>query len=253
MCSGRLRSHWPGARRSENSRLLHIPPQLTGRNAYLAQHRDLHFGNIVIRRQQPTRKEESSDSAEAFLEKLSLQHADEKLKVAIIDYTLSRAYCGDLSGECDVEFLQLDDDALFTGKGLYNSLLLLFFADKSLIARSGDYQFDIYRFMRNHLSSGQVPPEEESIDWNVYTPRTNVFWLHYVTNILLNKMRIPRPVARGRNVSSETEKRCHRQLETVSRAIDPRKKRSGAAAVAIESAQHLLEWAVEEGDIEKGI
>ena len=124
-------------------------------------------------------------------------------------------------------------------------------ADKPLTTRSGDYQFDIYRFMRDHLLSVQALPEEGSIDWTVYTPRTNVFWLHYLTNLLLNKMQIPRPVVRGRNASSETEKNCHKRLETVSRAIDPRKKRTGT--VTIESAQHLLEWAVEEGVIEKGI
>lgn len=222
---------------------------------------------MIRRHHQSSQEEESSDSAENLLENLSLQHADEKgsnLKVAIIDYTLSRAYCGDLSGECDVEFMRLDDDALYSGKGLYNGpspsppppplplpLSPFPLADKPLTTRPGDYQFDIYRFMRDHLSSVQALPEEESIDWTVYTPRTNVFWLHYLTNILLNKMKIPRPVVRGRNASNETEKNCHKQLGVVSRAIDPRKKRVGA--VTIESAQHLLEWAVEDGVIGMGI
>ena len=78
---------------------------------------------MIHRHNQPSQKEESSDSPEALLQNLSLQHADEKgsnLKVSIIDYTLSRAYCGDLSGECDVEFMRLDDDALYVGRGLYN-------------------------------------------------------------------------------------------------------------------------------------
>ena len=38
------------------------------------------------------------------------------IRTALIDYTLSRAYCGDLDGE-EVEYQQLDDQALFTGKG----------------------------------------------------------------------------------------------------------------------------------------
>lgn len=122
--------------------------------------------------------------------------------------------------------MPLDDPALFSGKG--------------------DYQFDIYRFMRNHLSSGMVPPDEECIDWNVYAPRTNVFWLHYLINLLLTKMGIPKPAARGRNAASETEKECFKTLEVVGKAIDPRKKRFGKL-FTIESAGALVKWAVEEG------
>lgn len=126
----------------------------------------------------------------------------------------------------------LDDPALFTGKG--------------------DYQFDIYRFMRTHISSGLVPPEEEDIDWNVYAPKTNVFWLHYLTNILLNKKGIPRPAARGRNAASEDEKKAYKELEAIAKMIDPRKKRFGGKG-EIECAGELVEWAVEQGMVDEGV
>ena len=105
--------------------------------------------------------------------------------------------------------------------------------------------------MRNLVTSGEVPPEEEWIDWNVYVPRTNVFWLHYLTNTLINKMGIPRPAARGRNAASEKEKECYKQLDTVHRLIDPRKKRFGN--VTIEAAGDIVAWAVDQRFFEHGV
>ena len=157
--------------------------------------------------------------------------------MALIDYTLSRACCTD--DENDIEFMQLDDPALFCAKGSRPSIIV---TNPHKLTPTGDYQFDIYRFMRKEVSSGLVLSEEECIDWNVYIPRTNIFWLHYLTSILLTRMGIPRPAARGRNAASQTEKDCFRQLETVAKTIDPRKKRFGKGPT-IESAGNLVEWA----------
>ncbi|KAF8455357.1 hypothetical protein BGX38DRAFT_189729 [Terfezia claveryi] len=106
------------------------------------EHRDLHFGNIVIKRMLM----EVGESEDELLRNLSLddggggkggkakglskrQHhksgtpviARTQLQVSLIDYTLSRAR--DAYGL--LSFTPLDDEALFEGKG--------------------DYQFDIYR------------------------------------------------------------------------------------------------------------
>lgn len=127
----------------------------------------------------------------------------------------------------------------------YNSYFLILRTN----GQTGDYQFDIYRFMRNHVSSGLV---EEWIDWNVYMPRTNLFWLHYLTNILLCKSGLSRPAARGRYAASETEQKCFKQLEVIAKRIDPKKKTFGKQ-VTLESAQDLVEWAVCEEFLENGI
>jgi hypothetical protein len=72
----------------------------------------------VIRRKRSLNNYEAAlKSPEALLEDLSLEDTGSPLKVALIDYTLSRAYCGDLSGGGDIEFMPLEDPALFTGKG----------------------------------------------------------------------------------------------------------------------------------------
>ncbi|TGZ80914.1 hypothetical protein EX30DRAFT_306952 [Ascodesmis nigricans] len=209
------------------------------------EHRDLHFGNIVIRRKPqalPTRKKPRTPTSgesdpSALLENLSLNTPsaprESNLKVAMIDYTLSRAHCGPSSNTSEfIEFAPLDDPALFTGKG--------------------NYQFDIYRFMKNHVTSlAPCAPDgsdgsEESIEWNVFAPMTNVFWLHYLTDILMNKKGIPRPAARGRFKTSEEERDFYRKVETVGRRINPRKKMLDPGK-EIGSAVELVEWAVKEG------
>jgi len=80
------------------------------------------------------------------------------VRACIIDYTLSRMERGD-----EVIYVNILDEGYFTGKG--------------------DYQFDIYRMMR----------EESKGDWKSFWPKTNVFWLHYVADKLLTAKKLSRP------------------------------------------------------------
>ncbi|XP_007521084.1 serine/threonine-protein kinase haspin [Erinaceus europaeus] len=76
------------------------------------------------------------------------------LQVNIIDYTLSRLERDGIVIFCDIS----KDEDLFTGEG--------------------DYQFEVYRLMR----------KESNNRWGDYHPYSNVLWLHYLTDKILNQM-----------------------------------------------------------------
>lgn len=48
--------------------------------------------------------------------------------------------------------------------------------DEELFSASGDYQFDIYRLMRTRLMN----------NWQKHEPYTNILWLHYVLDKMIN-------------------------------------------------------------------
>lgn len=77
------------------------------------------------------------------------------VKVTIIDYTLSRM--------------------VFDGVCFYNDLS----NDDELFSAGGDYQFDIYRFMKSRLKN----------HWERYEPYTNILWLHYTLDKMINGAR----------------------------------------------------------------
>lgn len=112
------------------------------------EHRDLHWGNILVA---PTRQR--SVSCRLAGRDFELDCAG--VFVSLIDYTLSRIHKGGAVMFTDVS----SEDDLFEG--------------------SGDYQFDIYRLMREHNQN----------DWKSFRPYTNVLWLHYLSRKLLEKRR----------------------------------------------------------------
>ncbi|CAG8606699.1 70_t:CDS:2 [Cetraspora pellucida] len=113
------------------------------------EHRDLHWGNITIK---PTKNKVVSyelPSAE-----INVQVPTYGIRAFIIDYTLSRN---------EIIHVDISDEGYFTGQG--------------------DYQFDIYRMMR----------EETKGDWRSFCPKTNVFWLHYLADKLLTSKKLSKP------------------------------------------------------------
>ncbi|XP_061881973.1 uncharacterized protein haspin [Entelurus aequoreus] len=125
------------------------------------EHRDLHWGNVLVK----TTKDKTGN----FLLNGTAHSMETRgVLVRIIDYSLSRLEIDGLRVSCDIS----NDEELFLGQG--------------------DYQFDIYRLMR----------EENGNDWNSYEPHSNVLWLHYLCSKLL-AMRYRNKGGRG---AKETKK-----------------------------------------------
>ncbi|XP_059190722.1 uncharacterized protein haspin [Centropristis striata] len=109
------------------------------------EHRDLHWGNVLVK----TTKQKTG----SFLLNGVAHFVETKgVLVRIIDYSLSRLEIDNLTVSCDIS----SDEELFMGQG--------------------DYQFDIYRLMR----------QENGNNWSDYHPHTNVLWLHYLCSKLLS-------------------------------------------------------------------
>ncbi|KXS11253.1 hypothetical protein M427DRAFT_138350 [Gonapodya prolifera JEL478] len=140
------------------------------------EHRDLHWGNVMILpskspgspvtwRLYPSSilplASQSPGIARAGVASVSLPSAG--VEARIIDYTLSRCLAGGR-----VWFNDMADDDLFKGQG--------------------DRQFDVYREMLQHTEK----------DWHGFHPKTNMMWLEYILDKLLNSREKKPPTLRGK-------------------------------------------------------
>ncbi|KAA8536695.1 hypothetical protein F0562_029173 [Nyssa sinensis] len=115
--------------------------------AYEFEHRDLHWGNILLSRKDSATLPFTLEGSEIFVRTFGLF-------ISIIDFTLSRINTGE-----DILFLDLSlDPELFDGP-------------------KGDKQSETYRKMK------EVTEE----CWEGSFPKTNVLWLQYLVDILLLK------------------------------------------------------------------
>ncbi|KAL3818026.1 hypothetical protein ACJIZ3_003931 [Penstemon smallii] len=130
--------------------------------AYEFEHRDLHWGNILL-----SRKDSTSSSLQFILEERKIQVKTFGLFISIIDFTLSRINAGE-----DILFLDLSSDPeIFEGP-------------------KGDKQADTYRKMKDVTSDF----------WEGSFPKTNVLWLQYLVDILLLKKSFERTAKNEREL-----------------------------------------------------
>lgn len=110
----------------------------------------------------------------------SINIATHGVRATIIDYTLSRI--------------------VYKSTCLYQDLA----ADPMLFEADGDYQFQIYRLMQ----------KETKNCWERYEPFTNVLWLHYLIDKMINGVRYTsRKASKHRNVIDELMKLRDQMLE----------------------------------------
>ncbi|KAF8698888.1 hypothetical protein AX14_001082 [Amanita brunnescens Koide BX004] len=148
------------------------------------EHRDLHWGQILVK-DLPT---SAAQQNLGFLnprtpQNLFMDDVMHGVQATIIDLGLSHMDAIDIDG-CEEVYWTAIDEEIFMGEG--------------------DYQFDVYRMMREHVGS----------DWEKFSPFTNVMWLHYLVRKLLWSKDLKPPGSRAvqemATVFSENE--CYRSL-----------------------------------------
>lgn len=139
-------------------------------NIAMFEHRDLHEGNLCIRQPRPPQKRHPDD--EGFF-------GYSGLEITILDYGLSRA-----------EDLSID----FAKPVAYDLE-----RDLSIFTSTHAPQCRVYRHMRSFLLRAdrkRLPPEAHCtpydkgingpVSWEAYAPHTNVLWLAYLYEYLVN-------------------------------------------------------------------
>ncbi|CAH8656026.1 unnamed protein product [Schistosoma rodhaini] len=126
------------------------------------EHRDLHWHNVLVR---PTRQSKLRYRVGG----VSYAVFTEGIQVTIIDFTVSR-----LCHEGNIVYVDMSESP-------------------EIFECEGDYQFDIYRIMR----------ENNGNDWRPFHPSSNLYWLHYLMGKLLNETSYPRRDPDSQPVESE--------------------------------------------------
>ncbi|KPV78642.1 uncharacterized protein RHOBADRAFT_49210 [Rhodotorula graminis WP1] len=165
------------------------------------EHRDLHWGNILLQSVAARRAPASSlshrlaslslgqPSSPALSPLALLDPTSCGVRATLIDFTLSRC-CVSTSADADqVVFDPFEDDDLFEGEG--------------------EYQFEVYRRMRALVERAQGEQGDKA--WRASEPRTNVLWLHYLVDKLLHSSRLRLPPPPPPSPSSATPSSPHRQ------------------------------------------
>ncbi|XP_076265962.1 uncharacterized protein LOC143199771 [Rhynchophorus ferrugineus] len=137
------------------------------------EHRDLHWGNVLLRA--------STDKNKKITFKLrgkEIEIIGNGIEATIIDFTLSR--------------IEHQGVVIFNDLG----------SDPDLFIAEGDYQFDIYRLMK----------EKNDNDWRKYEPFTNILWLHYILRKSITDLRY-------KNTSTKVHKRGIEDLQSMERDI----------------------------------
>lgn len=127
------------------------------------EHRDLHPGNICIK------KLDASDRNQSDIKQQRVTRESD-VQVTLIDYTLSRATLADgtiVSNPMAVELCEQHSDD-----------------------ENDEMQYNLYRSMRKMVEGRQRAVS----DWEKYVPMTNVLWLYHILTMMLRMI----PSRRGR-------------------------------------------------------
>ncbi|CAE7181870.1 unnamed protein product [Rhizoctonia solani] len=181
------------------------------------EHRDLHWGQILVQNAPPKGKSKSSKLKAHSNVLYSPEHCG--VRVTLIDLGLSR----------------MDTH---TQRAWFTKL------ESEIFEGEGDYQFDVYRMMKAHCL-GDEP--EDANRWEDFRPLTNVMWLHYLARQLLRAKGLRKPdsiTSRYHTVDDvEAEIRAFSCLVEVEKALAASIVRAGGPAVSKAGGSALLKAA----------
>lgn len=190
----------------------------TGESVCGFEHRDLHEGNVCVKKVRPARPL-PEDSTHKF--------GYSGLEVIILDYTLSRA------------------ENIHTGEILAFNLE----ENQELFYESDMLQHQMYRRMKNwvffrqyglsHALLDDVDTSwDKELNWKDFHPFTNVIWIYYELNFLLKEFK----------GSKEDKEKFEEETKELRDRIDPDKR---AAEGGFMSAGEIREFCVGKGWIEE--
>ncbi|KAI0068563.1 hypothetical protein BV25DRAFT_1817426 [Artomyces pyxidatus] len=141
------------------------------------EHRDLHWGQILVKNIPSIVPQQRSGVA---MGKLPMDTSSSGVKATVIDLGLARMDSVASDGTSMIRWTPFDQE-IFEGEG--------------------DYQFDVYRLMREHNDD----------DWEQFRPLSNVMWLHYLALKLLDskRLRAPRKTTSAKPSAGYTERECY--------------------------------------------
>ncbi|KAG0327152.1 hypothetical protein BGZ99_008242 [Dissophora globulifera] len=198
------------------------------------EHRDLHWGNILVKRTRQdrvvfSRRDLISQRYDEISEQGAGQQSDGSRESGRMGLCRNIPTCGIIVQLIDFTLARVQGDK---GNLIYMDLE----KDQDLFRGQGDYQFEIYRKMRKEVSK----------DWAASCPRTNLFWLHYIADKLLTEKDLAKPKssAAHEHASSSsssstsavmTERWCYERVLAVSRMnldrLDPSGKTPSATVL----------------------
>ncbi|XP_058790590.1 uncharacterized protein MAL13P1.304 [Phymastichus coffea] len=143
------------------------------------EHRDLHWGNLLIS------KTKDKDSTYKLGNK-DISLSNKGVKVTVIDFTLSRMS--------------------YQGCNIFNDLS----TDPTLFEAQGEYQFDIYRMMRDNVND----------DWQQFNPFTNILWLDYILDKMITAVRYKKKTTKIHKNAIEEMKILRKEILYYSSAFD---------------------------------
>ncbi|KAJ6538553.1 hypothetical protein DFH09DRAFT_1398431 [Mycena vulgaris] len=131
------------------------------------EHRDLHLGQILVKETPVASPLQALNQNRKVARppRPMMDDAVHGVSATLIDLGLSRMDAGDGSGGEKVHWTPFEEE-IFMGEG--------------------DYQFDIYRYMREHNGDS----------WEAFNPLTNAMWLHYLAVKLLKSKGLKAPTRR---------------------------------------------------------